>query len=115
MKIRVFYEADKSLRMLYLVRKLREGETESQALDLETSRAGITLPFDDFEPTQFPDKSKKAKWRGEKGKGIWIDESIITPKEARKAKEDALDAELAKPNPDPVAVIRLNREMEKMK
>jgi hypothetical protein len=115
MKIRAFYKPNNGITLMYLVRKLREGETEEQALNAEALRAGITLPYDDFEPTEFPDKTKKAKWRGEKGKGIWVDESIITPSETRKAKEDELDAELAKETPDPVMVIRLNRDLDKMK
>jgi hypothetical protein len=79
-------------------------------------KAGLSvMPFDDIDSNDFPDKTKKAKWRGEKGKGVWVDESIITPAEARKAKEDELDAELAKESPDPVKVIRLNRDLEKMK
>lgn len=115
MKIRIFYKPDNTLQHLYLVRNLNEGETFEQALDAETKKIGITYPYDDYEPTALPDKSKKEKWRGQKGKGIWIDESIVTPAEKRKAKEEELDAELNKPNPDPVKVIRLNRELEKMK
>lgn len=116
MKIRAFYNNDGSISLLYLVRKLRDGETLEQALDEETKKTGLDkLPFDDFDPKDLPDKTKKEKWRGEKGKGIWIDESIITPKEKRQSKEKELDDELAKPNPDPVKVIRLNRELEKMK
>lgn len=116
MKIRVFYKTDGLISLLYLVRKLKDGETEAQALDAESKKAGLdALPFDDFDPKDFPDKSKKEKWRGEKGKGIWVDESIVTPKEKRQAKEAELDAELAKDTPDPVKVIRLNRELEKMK
>ena len=116
MIIRAFYTPENKVMLLYLVRKLNEGETFTQALDTETARGSFKdLPYDDIDAKDFPDKTKKEKWRGEKGKGIWIDESIITPKEARKAKEDDLDAELAKPNADPVKVIRLNRELEKMK
>lgn len=116
MKIRAFYKSDGSISLLYLVRKLREGETFEQALDEEMKKARLDhLPFDDYDPKDFPDKTKKAKWRGAKGKGIWVDESIVTPKERRQAKEAELDAELAKDNPDPVKVIRLNRELEKMK
>ena len=115
MKIRVFYKPDNLICLLHLVRELKEGETFEQALDAETIKTGLNFPYDDFDPKDFPDKSKKEKWRGEKGKGIWVDETIITPKERRQAKELELDTELAKPNPDPVLVIRLNRELEKMK
>lgn len=116
MKIRVFFKPDNNLAMLYLVRQLKDGETESQALDAEMAKARLDgLPFSDIDPKDMPDKTKKEKWRGSKEKGIWIDESIVTPNEARKAKEDELDTELAKPNADPVKVIRLNRELEKMK
>ena len=116
MIIRTFYTPENKVMLLYLVRKLNEGETFTQALDAETARGSFKdLPYDDIDANDFPDKTKKEKWRGSKGKGIWIDESIIPPKEARKAKGDELDAALADPNTDPVKVIRLNRELEKMK
>lgn len=108
MKIRAFYKPNGEVILMYLVRPLKEGETYEQALDAESSRASYgTLPHDDYDPKDFPDKTKKDKWRGEKGKGIWIDESIVTPKELIAQKKKELQEELAKESPDPVKVVRM--------
>lgn len=73
----------------------------------------VGLPFDDIDPATLPDKIDREKWRGSKGAGVSVDATVITLAERRKAKEDALDAELAKPSPDAVETARLSRDLDK--
>lgn len=112
--VRVFFVEDKKIKIVIPINP--KGLDWDTFWAIESKKLGLDkYESQDYNVSDMPSLKCVAKLRGEKGKGIWIDESIITPKEARKAKEDALDAELAKPNPDPVTVIRLNRELEKMK
>lgn len=115
MKIRIIY-TDRGFCILKPVAKaIPEGMSVEAFLESEAKKCHLEkFPFDLIDSKDLP-KCPSYKWRGEKGKGIWIDESIVTPAEKRKAKEAELDAELAKDNADPVKVIRLNRELEKMK
>jgi len=117
MKVRIFYRDNKSIiYMVPIFKEKKAGQTDEDFMTEQSIKAKLdNVPFDDFDTKDLPDRSKMSKWRGEKGKGVWIDESIVLPAELRKAKADELDTELAKENPDPVKVIRLNRELEKMK
>ncbi len=115
MRVRIIYTDNGFTILKPVLKAIPEGMAIEDFLESEAKKCGLdSFPFDIINSEDLP-KEKPDKWRGSKGKGIWIDESIITPKEARKAKEDELDAALADPNTDPVKVIRLNRELEKMK
>lgn len=116
-KIRIFYKPNGSIITMYPVMKcLKENESITEFLDKETIKAGFKdLPYDDFSPEELPDKNMREKWKGEKGKGVWVDHSIVTVGERIKSKQDELDKELEKESPDAVKLIRINRELEKMK
>lgn len=115
MIVRVIYTDSGFCVLKPILTAIPDGKSVEMFLQEESVKCGLDkFPFDDIEHTNLP-KAEMKKWRGEKGKGIWVDESIVTPKEKRKAIELELDTELAKDTPDPVKVIRINRELEKMK
>lgn len=121
-KVRAIYMPDKIIKTLILPSHMRrEGETEEEHLErfhqemITKGRTDLDAPFDDFDEKDLPrqDGFNRAKWRGEKGKGVWIDDSVVTEAEKRKAVEDELDAELAKPNTDLKKVAKLQRKLDK--
>lgn len=71
------------------------------------------LPFDDIDPATLPDRKDRDKWRGSKATGLRVDQSVVTLAERRQAVEDALDAELAKPVPNAVTALKLQRRLDK--
>ena len=118
-RVRVFYEPNGEVRVLSP--NCARGETPESCLarvgakDCPRTARGSCLPFDDMDDSALPSREKRDKWRGRKGAGVRVDESVITHKERVDAAAAALDAELAKPAPDPVQVIRLSRALEKFK
>lgn len=77
---------------------------------------GACLPYKDVNKADLPPRVSRDKWRADPKspeKGIRVDNSIILKREILAEKEAAIDAELAKPAPNPVEVIRLQRDLEK--
>jgi hypothetical protein len=90
-KARVIYKQDKTVSVIHIVSQ-REGETEEQTLSRIQSKDPDLkgLPFEDMDVTKLPVRDKnRNKWRGEKGKGIWVDHSVKT--EAEKHEEEIQD------------------------
>ena len=131
-KVRVFYKPDGKVTVRTPVLKSkRSNETEQEWLiRVFELRDGIDpktrkviphrlkgLPFDDVDDSELPVRidATRGKWRGTKGEGIHIDHSVVLPWEVIVSKQAELDAELAKEEPDMVTLIRLNREIEKIK
>lgn len=119
MKIRVLYNPDKTIRTLSPESKKRKPkESETAHLDRyhkEMKRKEPELkdlPYDDFNVGDMPGGDSE-KWRGAKGKGVWIDSKVRTDAEKRQVVEDELDAELAKPDGDALKAMRLMRTLDK--
>ncbi len=118
MKCRVYYKPDGSVSILQLdpkYRALNRKVTETKLLNRQHKKIKPelkALPHEDIELDALPKKDRD-KWRGSKGKGVHVDKKVVTVAEKRQAIEDALDAELAKSNPDAVAVLRLQRQLDK--
>lgn len=121
MKCRVYYREDGSVWVTYFVWKLkRPEESESQFMDrLALQLEHRALPYDDMEAEGLPPREKNGvsvrnKWRGAKGRGVWVDESVVTRTEKISKIAGELDAELGKNSPDIVRAMRLQRELNKL-
>lgn len=117
--VRVFYQPDGKIAVGVANRELcRPAESESACVQRVTDRfcpknkSGSCLPSTIMEAASLPPRSKRDKWRGSKATGVRADESVITKAEKVAAAEAALDAELAKAEPDSVKVIALQRSLE---
>jgi len=117
--VRVTYRPDDGVSVTtFIASACLENESESQCIDrlygkiLELKG----MPYEDMDSSKLPqDEANRDKWRGEKGKGIWVDNSLITKTEKLAEFQAKLDAELAKPDSDSVQVARLQRQIEKLK
>ncbi len=120
MKVIVIYKPDGQIAVIHPAYNKKRAD-ESEVKFLERVRVKVikdtdleALPFDVIDKASLPaDRLNRDKWRGEKDKGIRIDNSVVTLAERRKAVEDALDVELGKTNADPMKAIRLQRQLEK--
>ncbi len=116
-KVRVFYRPDGGVSILKAVADACGGLSETECLDRETQKGNLkNLPYDDISEDQLPkDRESRDKWRGEKGKGISIDKSLVTKSEKIKELQDKLDAELDKNNPNGNKIANLQVKIEKLK
>lgn len=121
MKCRIFYKPDGTVSILHPAPKARlQDETDKKFLNRVAKKAVAGtelegLEFDDVEPDELPSRKDRDKWRGAKGGGIHVDESIVTKAEKRQALEDELDAELAKPEAEvnTAKAMKLQRKLDK--
>ena len=68
------------------------------------------MTFEDVDDSQLPqDRSKRDKWRGSKGNGVHVDDTVIL----RQDIQEQLDFELAVAEPDVINVIKLQRKLDK--
>lgn len=86
--------------------------------DCPKDKSGACLPHDRLDDADLPGKNDRSKtprnkWRGAKGRGVWVDNVIVLKHERVAAAESALDAELAKAAPNVAELIRLFRSLEK--
>lgn len=89
--------------------------TETNKQFMDRKYRGIDS-YKDMNSSELPNRTNRDKWRWNlKDKEIYVDESIITKKEKYEAKTAELDTELKKETPDPVKVISIQREREKIK
>jgi hypothetical protein len=118
-KVRVSYRPDGGVSITtFLKEACLLGETELQCMDRIYSENETIkdLPYDDLDPSQLPqDRKDRDKWKGEKGRGIWVDTSLVTKSEKTKELQEELDKELAKNNPSTVKVVKLQRLIERVK
>jgi hypothetical protein len=115
---RVFYRVDGSVAINHPNPRYKMSEeTDEEFLDRMASKAveGDSslqgLEYEDMDTSQLPDRSngKRNKWRGAKGQGVHIDESVITAYDIRQQ----LDEELDKSSPNPVTILKLQRKLQK--
>lgn len=113
-KVRVLYLPNGEIRVIHPVRPKNKGETDEQYFDTNAKKVGLDdLPYEDMLKTDLPDRKDRAKWRGEKGKGIKIDHSIVTPAEKKKKMEDEINLERAKKPPDMLKLFDLQEGLRK--
>jgi hypothetical protein len=118
MNVRVYYKPDGSVVVIHPAPKARrKGESNQDFLDRVATKAAYSaglegLPYDDVDPATLPDRKDRDKWRGSKAQGLRIDPSVVTLAEQRQAVEYALDAELAKPAPNAVTALKLQRQLD---
>lgn len=115
---RVVYKPGGEVSVLYPAPKARrQFETDADFYprifaDIAKKGGLEELPFDDVDTATLPDRKDRDKWRGGKATGLRVDLSVVTLAERRKAVEDTLDAELAKPQPNAVAALKLQRQLD---
>ncbi len=120
-KVRVFYRIDGGVTIRNINEKAKfAGETDTDFFDrvqagkpLRPKLVGAT--FEDIEKTDLPvyDSATRPKWRKKAGGGVFIDNNVVTTAEKKQKIEDDLDAELAKTAPNPIAILRLQRKLDK--
>lgn len=117
--VRVFYRADGGVSITYfLVSSCGANETETQCMDRISNSNTFTneLLYDDIPRDQVPiNRTHRDKWRGEKGKGIWVDNSLVTKSEKLEEFQNKLDEEFNKDNPDTGKILKLQHQLEKAK
>ncbi len=118
-KVRIWYRPDGKVSVSYPdVRP--EKKPDSMTIDewaLEQFRNVAiksprfqNFPFDDVDGSSIPvNDGDRDRWRGSKGQGVSIDNTVVL----RRDIEKQLDDELAKPNPSPIAALRLQRKLDK--
>lgn len=117
-KARVFYREDGGISIMqFVASSCQQGENQTQCMDrIAADDLYKNLPYDDIPSDQIPkDRKDRDKWRGEKGRGIWIDNSLVTKNEKIEELKEKLDKELDNESPDPNKVIKLQRLIEKAK
>lgn len=93
---------------------LESGERKPD-LHIDSDLANPLLPNEDVDDSSLPngndptDKKDRDRWRGTKAAGIRIDNSIVL----RKDLAAQLDAELAKPSPNAITAMRLQRRLDR--
>lgn len=116
-KARVYYKADGSVSIEYFVQEAcSEGEAEKACMDRLSIKSGHEgMPYDDIDPAHdLPkDRATRDKWRGEKGRGIWVEDSLTTRKEKIEEYRSKIEEELDRERPDPSRVLKLQRMIEK--
>ena len=130
-KARVFYRTDggitvrrvnKHHKQKLMDEGIMDGNTDTEFFDICQFQLSpqirpilVGATYDDIEETDLPvyDSSTRNKWRKKVGGGVKIDNSVVTTVEKRKAIEGELDAELAKPAPNPIVALRLQRKLDK--
>lgn len=115
---RTFYREDGGVSIMYFVAEACiKGEIMKTCMDRSMGESDLKdLPYDDVTYDQIPtDRSTRDQWRGKKGRGIWVDETLRT-KAIEMANLDAqLDEELIKAEPNPSRVLKLQSLKEKLK
>lgn len=116
---RVFYREDGGVSIMYFVAEAcEEGETMKSCMDRTTEKSPELKgrPYDDVLIDELPkDRSKRDQWRGEKGRGIWVDESLRTKSGELDRLNNELEAELDKDQIDSARVLKLQRLIDQVK
>jgi len=116
---RVTYRDDGGVSVTYFLKSAcQEKETEKECVNRIYSNDQLLqgFPYDDVPRDQLPkDRKDRNKWRGAKGRGIWIDHSLVTKGEKIEELKIELDKELEKSNPSTVKVVKLRRLIERVR
>ncbi len=115
--VRVHYRLDGSVSVSSYVREAcKDGETETACrdrIDATTPYAGLS--YDDVRVEDLPaDRTFRDKWRGEKGRGVWVDNTLTTRKDKMEEYQKKIDEELEKDRPDSSDVLKLQHLIEKV-
>jgi hypothetical protein len=119
-KVRVFYRPNGKVSVLYIVNKAcKKTETSQQCFkrivekDCPKDAQGKCYPYKDMDSSQLPGREYRGKWRNDGANNIKVDHTIVLKSEELALLNSQLDDELAKPEPNPVEVIRIKREIDK--
>ena len=115
-KVRVYYEKDgRVLITSFVAEACIHGETDTACMDRITIQNSMgNMEYEDMFPQDLPqDRTFRDKWRGAKGRGIHIDQSIITQQDKIKEYRTQLEEELDKESPNPSRVLKMQRMIEK--
>jgi hypothetical protein len=115
--VRAFYRLDGGVSITHFAPEAcLANETVEECMDRITlTIAENGLLYDDMPPDQLPqDRTTRDKWRGEKGKGVWVDETLVTKQDKRNEYRAAMEAELDKDNPNASRVLKLQRLIERV-
>lgn len=116
--VRVFYKPDGSVLITHFVADACESkDTVKSCMDRITSKNPENgMPYDDMTLDQLPqDRSTRNEWRGAKGKGVWVESSLITKSEKIEEFQTEIEIELEKDEPDASKVLKLESLIEKVK
>lgn len=116
--MRVFYHPDGAVSVMHFVKEAcLSGEAITACMDRVTLSGSFKdLPYDDMAEDQLPpDRAQRDQWRGAKGKGIWVDSSIITRDAVLAQLSQEIDKELEKEQPDAAKVLKLQHQLIKVK
>ncbi len=128
--VRVFYRTDggitvrrvnKGMKKKLIAEKIMQSNTDTEFFDICKQLNPKVRPilqgatYEDIEESDLPvyDSATRSKWRKKPGGGVFIDATVITTVEKIQKIEDDIDVELAKPNPDVIAAMRLQRKLDK--
>lgn len=117
-KVRVFYRPDGGVSILRVLADSCNGLSIKDCLDRETQKSNLKNieSYEDIPESDLPQgRTDRDKWRGEKGKGIWIDKTLVTKSEKMQELRQKLEEELEKDNPDSKKVSNLQIKIEKLK
>ena len=115
-KRRVYYYPDGQIVVLQPSGIKLDNETKDEFFIRQIEKSFYHkqgLDYDDIDTSQLPVDAERDKWRGSKGNGIHIDNTIVTVREKRQKVEDDLDTELVKSNPNAIKAIKLQRKLDK--
>ena len=119
MKCRVWYHLDGKISVSYpdvRAGKKLEGFTMEQWIDKQLDDVAKKalrfkgLDYEDMDSSQLPVRDEnRDRWRGSKTEGIKIASNVVLRQDLMKQ----VDVELAKPNPDVIILMRLQRKLDK--
>ncbi|MEN9561692.1 MAG: hypothetical protein RIQ56_965 [Candidatus Parcubacteria bacterium] len=116
-KVRVFYRPDGGVSITHFAADAcQTGETETQCMDrISSNNAEYGLPYDDMTIDQLPkDRADRDKWTGKKGKGVWVDTTLISRNDKVAEYKAELEEELNRPEPNASRVLKLEHLIEKV-
>lgn len=118
---RVFVQSDGKVLVLTVApNACQEGESkqvcfERIAIQDCPKENGACLPHKDTNKADLPPRNKRDKWRADPQdlrKPVVADNSIILKSERIEALQTQINAEIDKAVPDPIAVLKLQRQLE---
>ena len=115
---RVFYRQDGGVSIMYFNKEACQQNEEPvlcmDRLMVTTNEYG--LPYDDMSIDEIVklDRSQRDKWRGEKGKGIHVDTTLVSKRDKVVAYQEELNTELDKAEPNASRILKLQRLIEQV-
>lgn len=116
-KVRVFYRPDGGVSITTFVTSYcLTAESELECKDRLTKLLPYKdYPYDDIDRDELPKEvGSRDKWTGAKGRGVWVDKSLITKREKITEYQTQLDQELDEDEPNSSKVLKLQRLIERV-